>query len=379
MSAAWLAVAEAANLPVRVDLPGWFVLLSMFVLGSVCGSFLNVCVYRLPKYPHGQFWPALKGLSSPPSACPRCKTGIAWYDNVPIFGWIWLRGRCRTCKMWISPQYPLIELLNGVLFAFAYWCEIPLDWGATVADTWQYSEIGPQAAPGLGWMSPTVWLHLRLCYHLLLLEALLAASLIDLRLMIIPDTVTLPAMAVGVLGGGLVGRLNLVPVWFQEPWLARDFKHIGPSWLQWMVSDGSAVPDWIATHPHLHGLAVSLAGLAVGGGLTWLIRAIGSWGLGREAMGDGDVVLMAMVGSFIGWQPVVIAFFIAPAFVFMTFLARLTFRLSEEIPYGPFLSLGTLFTVLGWRSVWPTFERIFALGPCCCCCSSSDWRHSRSC
>jgi leader peptidase (prepilin peptidase)/N-methyltransferase len=362
-SLTFLSQALDSSTWLRVDLPAWFLLPFVFWLGAICGSFLNVCVYRLPKYPHGQFWPALQGLWSPPSSCPRCRTQIKWYDNVPIFGWLRLRGRCRDCRMWISPQYPLIEFLNGALFVLVYWLEIPLGMRASLEQSCLYSPLGPQMHPGLGTLSPEWWVHLRFAYHLILVEALLAASLIDFRLMIIPDTVTLPAMAVGVVAATAIGRLGILPVWFQEPRLARDFSYIGPDWLQWMVSDGPAVPLWIAEHPHLHGLAVSVAGLAAGATLTWLVRAIGTWGLKREAMGDGDIVLMAMVGSFVGWQPVIIAFFLAPIFTLLLLAARMTFRLSQEIPYGPFLSLGTLATILGWRWIWPSFERMFSLGP----------------
>lgn len=352
----------AADVWLRNDLPAWFLLPFVFWFGAICGSFLNVCVYRLPQYPHGEFWPAIRGLWSPPSSCPRCRTPIRWHDNVPVLGWLMLRGRCRACRMWISPQYPLVEFANGCLFVLVYWLEIPLGMRAPLEASCLFSPLGPQVHPGLGELSPVWWVHLRFVYHLVLIEALLAASLIDLRLMIIPDTVTLPAMTLGVAAAAAVGRLGLVPVWFQEPRLARDFAYIGPQWLQWLVSDGPAVPAWIDAHPHWHGLAVSLAGLIVGGGLVWLVRVVGTWGLKREAMGDGDVVLMAMVGSFVGWQPVVIAFFLAPLFVFAVLIARMTLRISDEIPYGPYLSLGTLATVLGWRWLWPSFERIFQLG-----------------
>ena len=358
-----LLAVDAGSIWLRHDLPWWGVLPFVFWLGAICGSFLNVCVYRLPQYPHGQFWPAIKGLWSPASCCPRCRQVIPWHDNVPVFGWLMLRGRCRNCRMWISPQYPLVELCNGLLFVLVYWLEVPTGMRAPLEESCLFSKLGPQVYPGLGWLSPELWVHLRLLYHLVLIEALLAASLIDLRLMIIPDTVTLPAMSFGVVAAAICGRLGILPVWFQEPRLARDFSFVGPDWLQWMVTDGPAVPEWINAHPYLHGLAVSLAGLIAGGGLTWLVRVVGTWGLKREAMGDGDVVLMAMVGAFIGWQPVIIAFFLAPAFVFVLFLLRMTFRMSEEIPYGPYLSLGTLATVLGWKWVWPSFERMFNLGP----------------
>lgn len=358
-----------------LDLPAWLVFGFVFVFGTICGSFLNVCVYRLPQHPHGHFWPALKGLWSPPSSCPRCRSLIPWRDNIPVLGWLLLRGRCRKCRMSISPQYPLVELFNGLLFVLVYWLEVPQGRFVALSESCLYSALGPQAVPGLGGWSAEAWIHVRFLYHLVLIEALLAASLIDLRLMIIPDTVTLPAMAVGVVGAVLVGRLQIVPVWFQEPRLAREFSYVGPDWLQWLVSDGPAIPAWIMRHPHWHGLAASLAGLAVGAGVVWLVRVVGAWGLRREAMGDGDVVLMGMVGSFIGWQPVLVAFFIAPLLVFALLLIRGVWRRlpwaarggarwRDEIPYGPYLALGTLLTLLLWSRIGPWAEsRIFGLGP----------------
>lgn len=351
----------AAELTLRNDLPLWFVLAALFALGSICGSFLNVCVYRLPKF--HRFWPSLVGLVTPPSNCPRCHQRLAWYDNLPIIGWIALGGRCRTCRMRISPQYPLVEFFNGLLFVVVYLLEVPTGITAPLSESCLFSPIGPQAVPGLGPFSPETWVHLRYAYHLVLLEALLVASLIDFKLKIIPDGCTLPAMVVGVVAAGAIGRLNIVPVWFQEPRLALDFARIGPEWLQWMVTDSLRIPEWIGRFPHLHGLAASLAGLFIGGGIVWLVRAVGTKILRREAMGDGDVVLMAMVGAFVGWQPVLIAFFIAPVFALAYVVARMTFRLHDEIPYGPFLSLGTVATLLGWQTIWPYFERIFELGP----------------
>jgi leader peptidase (prepilin peptidase) / N-methyltransferase len=88
------------------------VLIALFFLfGSVIGSFLNVCILRIP---------ADLSIVSPGSRCPRCQTPIKWYDNVPILGWLWLRGKCRSCELPISPMYPLIELLTGLLFVVCY-------------------------------------------------------------------------------------------------------------------------------------------------------------------------------------------------------------------------------------------------------------------
>jgi len=85
---------------------------AIFVLGLCFGSFLNVCIYRLPL-----------GISvvTPRSACPKCKHGIALYDNMPVLSWLILRGRCRYCKAKISPRYLIIELLTGLLFLLCYW------------------------------------------------------------------------------------------------------------------------------------------------------------------------------------------------------------------------------------------------------------------
>jgi leader peptidase (prepilin peptidase) / N-methyltransferase len=354
---------------IAFDLPVWLAYLYLFVLGCVVGSFLNVCIYRFPKHPTvGAAW---RGIWTPPSSCPRCGTRIRWQDNIPIFGWLRLKGRCRDCRMWISPRYPAIELLNGLLWVALYWLEVPVGWRATIEDSGLYSTMGPQGIPGHAWLSPTAVLHWRYFYHLVLVEALVVATFIDWDLWIIPDAITLPTMVVGVLGNVLIGQVYLVPVWFQSPTLARDVQlvrdltpQVGwmfPTWLDPLL-EGPIVPLWIAEHPHLHGLAVSLAGILVGGGVVWAVRAVGTRILGREAMGDGDVVLMAMVGSFLGWQVTVAAFLLAPVAAFGVALLRMLWSRQVEIPYGPYLSMGTLAVLFGWDRIWPPFERVFFSG-----------------
>ena len=88
-----------------------FIILFLFILGACVGSFLNVVVWRLPQ---GQ------SLSYPPSHCPKCGNALPWYDNIPVFGWIKLRGRCRFCREPISPRYPIVEAICGLLFVFYY-------------------------------------------------------------------------------------------------------------------------------------------------------------------------------------------------------------------------------------------------------------------
>jgi leader peptidase (prepilin peptidase)/N-methyltransferase len=110
-------------------------------------------------------------------------------------------------------------------------------------------------------------------------------------------------------------------------------------------------------------LAISVAGLLVGGGVVWIVRIIGHWVLRREAMGFGDVVLMAMIGSFLGWQAAVTIFFIAPACALLVVALCWIVRRDREIPYGPYISLATLLMLFAWPKLWTAAERIFCLGP----------------
>jgi len=339
-----------------LDLPLWLTLPFLFVLGASLGSFLNVCIYRLPQ--HGTLLEQLKALSWPPSNCRSCRQKILPRDNIPIVSWLLLRGRCRFCRIRISPRYPLIECLNGLLFVAIYWMEMPGNIRAGITDGSLYAVNGPQI---LSVWSNTAWLHWRYFYHLILVEALLVATFIDLDTLTIPDGVTVPAMIAGLLGGWGFGQVFLVPVWFQSSRDLQIWKHGFPAWLHPLMSGGD-MPAWITAHPHWHGLAVSAAGLLVGGGVVWLIRIISSWVLKREAMGFGDVTLMAAIGSFVGWQPALVIFFVAPFCAIVVAIAALISRRSQVIPYGPYLSLATLVVLLGWKQLWPYAERIFQLG-----------------
>ena len=338
------------------DFPLWIVLVFLFLFGCCIGSFLNVCVHRIPQ--HDRLWDQLRGLNSPPSRCPKCLTRISTRDNVPILGWLFLRGKCRKCGLSISIRYPLVELFNGLLFVIVYLCEVPDGYLAKLAESCVYADIGPQIVSG--W-SETLHVNLRYVYHMVLLEALLVASLIDWDLKIIPDGSTVPAMLVGFAGAFTIGHVNLVPVWYQDPSFARAFSHLLPEPLQ-LIDPNIRVPEWTIAHPHLHGLAVSLAGFIVGGGLVWGVRILGQWILRREAMGFGDVILLAMIGSFIGWQPVVIVFFLAPLCAMVFILCTFLMKKQREIPYGPYLSLAALFVILFFHRIWPFWEKIFSTG-----------------
>lgn len=330
----------------------------LFLYGAVIGSFLTVCVHRLPQ--HESVLAAWRSLVGSPSHCDRCHQRLLARDNIPIFGWLLLGGRCRFCKQGIPIRYPLIEFANGLLFVLVYALEVPLNHWTPVTTSCLSSSLGPSSFEN-GWgLSPIAMINCRYVYHLILIEALFVASLIDWEKTIIPDSVTLPSLLLGVVGAAAFGKFWLVPVWFQDAGLAETLIPWMPANWSWLMVP---VPQWISTHPHLHGLAVSLAGLAAGGGIVWSVRVLGRIALEREVMGFGDVILMAMIGSFIGWQPVVVAFFIAPMLALSVMLISRSFHPEHEFPYGPYLSLGTMVVLLGWHWIWPFAEWYFSLGP----------------
>ncbi len=381
-------------------LPIEIVFVVLFIFGATIGSFLNVCIYRFgaqeqlaAKRAGSGFWfdlqclrDQLRSLVYPPSTCPRCKKLIPGSDNIPIIGWLKLGGKCRFCKEKISIRYPAIEFLNGLLFCVVYWMEVPADPFAIETSS-LYHEYGPQNFPQ--WhFGQLAFLNMRYLYHLVLVESLLVATFIDFDMRSIPDGSTVPAMIVGIVGGAAIGQVHIVPLWFSNTrdvaqvifavpqWfdaLAAGFpEFIRPavvgcgdllvSWLKFANTE-SNLPRWIGEHQHFHGFLVSLAGLVVGGGTVWIVRIIGGHVLKKEAMGFGDVMLMAMIGSFIGWQPVVIVFFIAPVCAMVVVGCLYVFRRESELPYGPYLSLATLVVLFWWPDLRPYAERFLNMGP----------------
>ena len=340
------------------DLPRPFVLTCLFVLGCCFGSFLNVCIHRFPS--RYRLWDQLKALNSHRSGCPRCSAAIQWRDNIPLLGWLLLLGKCRNCRRPISARYPFVELLTGILFVVMYWTQMPPERFADLRQTALFDVMGPQTVTGH--LTPDVWLHVRYALHMMMICGLIVATFIDLDLRIIPDGCTVPVMVVAFITATAVGQIYIVPVWFQDMSVANIVRPALPAVLQPLMFYWDAA-QFAQQHPHWHGLAVSVAGFVVGGGVVWVVRLAGFWVLRQEAMGFGDVVLMAMVGSVIGWQPVLIVFFLSPIFaVFAAIFAWLSKR-DREIPYGPWLSIGTLVLLLAWPAVWPMAKRIFDMGP----------------
>ncbi len=292
----------------------------VFFVGTVVGSFLNVCIYRIP-WEKSVIWPG--------SRCPWCYSPIAAMDNVPIWSWLALRGECRSCGAPISARYPLVELLVGVLFAGLFYADVV---------------CGPRGSWGYDLGRPLA----TLAYHALLVALLVAATFIDYDLYVIPDEITITGMILGVLLGTLF------------PWTRVE-------------------PAYAATH--VEGFKVGLIGLLVGAGLMELVRRIANYVatlivsiINRkhtpiEAMGMGDVTLMGMIGAFLGWQVAVLTFFVGPFFGFAQACRKIIIKIKKlimrqqllstdrELPFGPYLSMGATALLLSWRWAWTVFFR----------------------
>ncbi|MFM9959086.1 MAG: prepilin peptidase [Phycisphaerales bacterium] len=488
----------------------------VFAFGAIVGSFLNVVVYRLPRG---------LNLIRPASACPTCSTTLTWNENIPILGWVMLRGRCRFCRAPISSEYPIVELLTAVLFAlvFAAWFMHPHLPG--LDPRWWAPEW---AMDGL----PRMWpMALLVCF---LLASLVAITLIDARTFTIPlsipwllgatalvvhplhaaviawgrstaaggasggsvlrsgehlwcipvaegpwlaasfaaavglvisngllslgwlkrsfadydewekshqarvasagesspsESAATPAapagpsirvallrtlfltgpavagmfagfslglrwdrplqgMGFGMLAGLLVGLVlrrivkdpqddaggggaggeganggSADPVWVQYPHarreMIRELAFLAPpallAWAAFSLVPGTAFGAWLEHPPlWLGALGGSILGILIGGGIVWAIRIFGSLAFGKEAMGLGDVHLMAAVGAVLGWIDPLIAFFVAPFFglgwailgsVGGRLFPKLGGRLGSALPYGPHLAAATVVVI----------------------------------
>jgi prepilin signal peptidase PulO-like enzyme (type II secretory pathway) len=152
--------------------------------------------------------------------------------------------------------------------------------------------------------------------------------------------------------------------------MARVNRELSRPPLRWFLLGGTAwiTFTWIAASvwPNFGagawcGLLTALVGLVGSGGIVWAVRLIGTFALRREAMGFGDVTLMMMVGTFLGWQACLVTFFLAPFAGIVLGLAQFIFRRDDVIPYVPYLCLAACATVVGWASIWNWAEKMFEM------------------
>jgi prepilin signal peptidase PulO-like enzyme (type II secretory pathway) len=379
-------------------------LLALFVAGVVVGSLANLGVYQL-----GWNCRAVSPWSRPAAGTPPRR----WWDRLPVAGWLGLRREAglHGRGFWLRPM--LLELAGGTLFALLYWWEIEAA-----------GLLPPDLARPLNRDVLSI-LHHQYAAHVVLLSFMWMASWIDLDEKTIPDTVTVPgtlaALALAAIWPtgllpdvrtALDGRVSIYFVILTspndvQPWLppaCTGLKALAlglgcyalwciallpRSWYPrhgcrracqlllarlvrqrstclilaiGLVGSAAITGVWKWGLMHWSGLLSALVGLAVGGGIVWIVRVLGSSVLGREAMGFGDVTLMAMLGAMLGWQAAVIIFFLAPLLGIVVGLVGWAVRGQSEIPYGPFLCLAAMTTIVGWAPIWGHFQPAFALG-----------------
>jgi leader peptidase (prepilin peptidase)/N-methyltransferase len=288
------------------------------LLGACVGSFLNVVIWRLQ-----QEDPRRRSLGGR-SHCPHCGALIRWFHNIPVVSWLVLRARAHCCGKPIAWRYPLVEALTAGLFlVLALWPPFgPV--GSVAADG--RLELDSVGAVAFG-------------LHAVFLSLLVALSFIDFDTQLLPDVLTKPGIAIGIAAGfwpGLAG----------------------------MISDDSSMT------PSLRGLLASIVGACAGGGVTWLIRAVGSQVFRREAMGFGDVKLMGMVGAFLGWQAALLTMMLGCVFGAVVGGLGALRGGGTQIPFGPYLAMGAVVSmflrapiVTFLFTTWPEWQRDSAAAP----------------
>src|SRR5262245_19181940 len=308
----------------------------IFLLGAVVGSFLNVCISRLP-LEKSVLWPL-------GSRCGHCFQPIRRRDNLPLLSYWLLRGRCRTCGAPFSIRYFFVELLTAAGFTAIFYVVIGLN--VHNFDVLNPNNQGQQILWGvIPWEGWVVFGH-----HAVLFCFLVVASFCDLDYREIPLSVTTPGTAIGLLCAILwpwpwpytpVQAMQNVPPNQPWWWLGVNPKTGLYPWPVW-----GPLPDWMEPGGNWQtGLATGVAGLLAG---TLVLRGVGfifARGLGKEALGLGDADLMMMAGAFLGWQPVIVAFFLGtfPALLFG--IGQLIFRRGNALPFGPGLAIGVMMTL----------------------------------
>lgn len=322
----------------------------VFLLGAAVGSFLNVCIARLP-LEKSVLWPL-------GSRCGHCFQPIRRFDNIPLLSYWWLHGRCRTCGARFSVRYFVVELLTALGFAGLFYLEV-------IVNVHRFDIIEDRRwAMAWGIIPWQCWIVFS--FHAILFSFLIAAAFCDLAHREIPLSITVPGTFLGLAGAvlwpwpwpytpveALQGIQPGQPWWFL-PWGVTPKSGLYP-WPVW-----GPLPDWLQPGGNWQtGLATGLAGVLAGTFLLRVVRFLFSTGLGVEALGLGDADLMMMAGSFLGWQPVVVAFFIGVFVGLFLGIGQLVFRGDNALAFGPALAIGVVLTCLGWYWIGPRVQPLF--------------------
>lgn len=280
-------------MPVFVFVTPW-----AFFMGACIGSFLNVCIYRIPLD---------IALSRPKrSFCPHCERTIDWYHNVPILGWLLLKGHCRYCCAPISARYILVEALVACLFVLA-WLKFDL------ADGPRFLKLVPVTD---GWLVPVYWL---------LFSGLVVGTFVDLEHLIIPDRISMGGIVAGLVLSGLLPSLH-------------------------GVETAAAALWW------------SSLGVLAGSGTLWAAGVLGKMVFKKEAMGFGDVKLLGAIGAFLGPASILFVILVSSllgSIVGLTLVATKRRELQGKIPFGPYLAIAAVIWILWGPAMWDAYMGLF--------------------
>jgi leader peptidase (prepilin peptidase) / N-methyltransferase len=254
-------------------------LILSFIFGTFLGSFLNVCIYRVPN-----------GISiiHPRSHCISCKTPLRFYNNIPVISFLLLRGRCKNCNARISPRYLIVEILSGIICVLSVW-----EFGIT----------------------------LQTFFYLIFLFCLVVVTFIDIEHMIIPNVITIPGIFVGIVYGVIRTDWGNLTIFLTDSY-AHPYK----------------IASIIVSQPAFD----SIFGAILGGGLLYIIALIYFILRKREGMGMGDVKLLAMIGTFLGWKSIIYVTLISSVLGTIVGVAIMVYKRGDiryALPFGPFLSL----------------------------------------
>ena len=281
------------------------------LFGLAFGSFLNVCLSR---------WPAGESVVKPRSHCRQCNRTLTWWENVPLVSWLALRGRCRTCRVWIGWRYPLVELAVGVLWATFAW---RIFWQFQVSDTANQLAIVP---PHIGFIP--------LIGTMFFLWLIVGIAVLDAEHFWIADAVTLPGIALGI-----------------------AFSVLSEDVLQTPLREQSQF--WIQMGKHLVGILAAAGLILLIRWLYWLIRR-------REGIGLGDAKLMALLAAWLGLPGALLAFVLGVVLGALVALAQLAISAksnqsgrwaASKLPLGTFLCIGGIVSSLWGQTILAAYRR----------------------
>lgn len=268
-----------------------------FIFGAIIGSFLGVCIYRIPM---GKYEPAREGirelshdvsiLTPARSFCPQCEAQLPWHQNIPMVSWCMLRGRCATCKAAIPFRYLLVELLTGVVAVCCF-----LRFGVSLSALMAF----------------------------VVMAALIVITFIDLDYMIIPDVITYPGTAVGLLLGAAAS----------------------------LLSTTGAFP---LQFPFTQSFVESLLGIIFGAGTLYLVWWLYLMIRKREGLGLGDIKLLAMLGALFGYQCSLATIFVGSVCGSIVGLLLVAFRrhkYSMHISFGPYLAFAAMLYIFNFPNL----------------------------